>query len=51
VENIFGEKDAFLSSLNMTTSRITSRNASAFWESKRNEVVVILIRVMEGRRL
>ncbi len=36
VENIFGEKDAFLSSLNMTAGRITSRNASAFWESERN---------------
>jgi glyceraldehyde-3-phosphate dehydrogenase (ferredoxin) len=36
MENIFGEKDAFLSSLNMTASRITSRNASVFWESERN---------------
>ncbi len=35
MENIFGEKDAFLSSLNMTASRITSRNASVFWESER----------------
>jgi glyceraldehyde-3-phosphate dehydrogenase (ferredoxin) len=36
MENIFGEKDAFLSSLNMTASRITSCNASVFWESERN---------------
>ena len=36
VENIFGEKDAFLNSINMTASRITSRNASVFWESERN---------------
>ena len=36
MENIFGEKDAFLNSINMTASRITSRNASVFWESERN---------------
>ena len=36
VENIFGEKDTFLRSLSLTASRITSRNASVFWESQRN---------------
>jgi glyceraldehyde-3-phosphate dehydrogenase (ferredoxin) len=36
VENIFGEKEAFLIPINMTASRITSRNASVFWESQRN---------------
>ena len=36
VENIFGEKEAFLNAINMTASRITSRNASVFWESQRN---------------
>jgi len=36
MDNIFGKKDAFLKSLNLTASRITSRNASVFWESERN---------------
>jgi hypothetical protein len=36
VENLFGEKDAFLRSITLTASRITSRNASVFWESERN---------------
>ena len=36
VENIFGEKEAFLNAINMTASRVTSRNASVFWESERN---------------
>ena len=36
VENIFGQKDAFQRSLRLTASRITSRNASVFWESERN---------------
>jgi len=36
VENIFGEKDAFLRSVSLTAGRITSRNASVFWESQRN---------------
>ena len=36
VEHIFGEKEAFLNAINMTASRITSRNASVFWESQRN---------------
>ncbi len=35
VEKIFGCKDAFLRSLRLTASRITSRNASVFWESDR----------------
>jgi len=35
VENLFGCKDAFLRSITLTASRITSRNASVFWESKR----------------
>ncbi|MFO7560603.1 MAG: aldehyde ferredoxin oxidoreductase N-terminal domain-containing protein [Desulfobacterales bacterium] len=36
VENLFGERDAFLRSITLTASRITSRNASVFWESSRN---------------
>ncbi len=36
VENLFGCRDAFLRSLRLTASRITSRNASVFWESQRN---------------
>jgi glyceraldehyde-3-phosphate dehydrogenase (ferredoxin) len=36
MENIFGERDAFLRSISLTASRITSRNASVFWESERN---------------
>ena len=36
VEKIFGCKDAFLRSVNLTASRITSRNVSVFWESERN---------------
>jgi len=40
VENIFGERDAFLRSISLTASRINSRNASVFWESERNMDVV-----------
>jgi glyceraldehyde-3-phosphate dehydrogenase (ferredoxin) len=40
VENIFGQKDAFLKSPSLTASRITSRNASVFWESERNVDIV-----------
>jgi glyceraldehyde-3-phosphate dehydrogenase (ferredoxin) len=36
LENLFGCKDAFLRSVSLTASRITSRNASVFWESERN---------------
>ena len=36
VENIFGCGEAFLRSISLTASRITSRNASVFWESERN---------------
>ncbi len=35
VEKIFGVKDALLRSVNLTASRIASRNASVFWESAR----------------
>jgi glyceraldehyde-3-phosphate dehydrogenase (ferredoxin) len=34
VENIFECGEAFLRSISLTASRITSRNASVFWESK-----------------
>lgn len=40
VEKIFGCRDAFLNSLRLTASRITSRNASIFWESERNADLV-----------
>lgn len=36
MENIFGQRDAFLKSIHLTAGRITSRNASVFWESERN---------------
>lgn len=36
IENLFGRKDKFLRALSLTASRINSRNASVFWESKRN---------------
>ncbi len=36
VENIFGCGEAFLRSISLTASRITSRNASVFWESERS---------------
>jgi len=36
VEKIFGCREASLNSLRLTASRITSRNASIFWESERN---------------
>jgi glyceraldehyde-3-phosphate dehydrogenase (ferredoxin) len=36
IEKIYGLKDRFLTSIRLTASRITSRNASVFWESERN---------------
>jgi glyceraldehyde-3-phosphate dehydrogenase (ferredoxin) len=36
MERIFGLRDKFLASVRLTASRITSRNASVFWESERN---------------
>jgi len=36
MENIFGQKDAYLKSIHLTAGRITSRNSSVFWESERN---------------
>ena len=35
VEKIIGDKTAFLKAIHLTASRITSRNASIFWESER----------------
>ncbi|MFO7723066.1 MAG: aldehyde ferredoxin oxidoreductase N-terminal domain-containing protein [Bacteroidales bacterium] len=35
LEELFGCKDAFMKSVNMSASRITSRNASVFFESQR----------------
>ena len=40
VDRIFGCKAEFLRSIQLTASRITSRNASVFWESGRNADVV-----------
>ena len=40
VEKIFGKGDALLRSISLTSSRITSRNASVFWESERNMDIV-----------
>ncbi len=36
IEQLFGNKEKFLRSVSLTASRINSRNASVFWESKRN---------------
>jgi glyceraldehyde-3-phosphate dehydrogenase (ferredoxin) len=36
IDKLFGQKDKFLRSVELTASRINSRNASVFWESKRN---------------
>jgi glyceraldehyde-3-phosphate dehydrogenase (ferredoxin) len=36
VENLFGQKESFLRSVALTASRISSRNASVFWEPARN---------------
>jgi glyceraldehyde-3-phosphate dehydrogenase (ferredoxin) len=35
IDKIFGIKEEFLRSIKLTASRITSRNASVFWESNR----------------
>jgi glyceraldehyde-3-phosphate dehydrogenase (ferredoxin) len=36
VDRVFGCRDEFITSIHLTASRITSRNASVFWESERN---------------
>jgi len=36
IENLYGMKKEYLSSISTTASRINSRNASVFWESERN---------------
>jgi glyceraldehyde-3-phosphate dehydrogenase (ferredoxin) len=36
IESLYGCKDAFLHNIEMTASRISSRNASVYWESDRN---------------
>lgn len=36
IEKLFGQKEKFLRSIELTASRINSRNASVFWESRRN---------------
>jgi glyceraldehyde-3-phosphate dehydrogenase (ferredoxin) len=36
MEKLYGVKDRFLTSIQLTAGRITSRNASVFWESERN---------------
>ncbi len=36
VDKLFGLKDTFLGNIEITASRINSRNASVFWESERN---------------
>lgn len=36
VDRVFGSKDQFINAIRLTASRITSRNASVFWESERN---------------
>ncbi len=36
IDKLFGHKEKFLRTISITASRINSRNASVFWESKRN---------------
>jgi len=36
MDKIYSKKDEFLKNVNMTASRINSRNSSVFWESERN---------------
>ncbi len=36
IEKLFGNKEGFLKSIELTASRIHSRNASIFWEAERN---------------
>jgi glyceraldehyde-3-phosphate dehydrogenase (ferredoxin) len=36
VEKLFGDSDSFLKAIDLTASRINSRNSSVFWESERN---------------
>jgi len=36
MEKLLGQKDQFLKNVEITASRINSRNASVFWESERN---------------
>jgi glyceraldehyde-3-phosphate dehydrogenase (ferredoxin) len=36
IDKLFGQKEKFMRSISLTASRINSRNASVFWESKRN---------------
>jgi len=36
IDNLYGLKNEFLKGINITASRINSRNSSAFWESERN---------------
>ena len=36
IDKLFGDKEGFLKSIELTASRIHSRNASIFWESDRN---------------
>ncbi|MFW5663816.1 MAG: aldehyde ferredoxin oxidoreductase C-terminal domain-containing protein, partial [bacterium] len=36
IDKLFGQKEKFLRTIALTASRINSRNASVFWESKRN---------------
>ena len=36
VEKLFGMKEKFLRNIEISASRINSRNASVFWESMRN---------------
>jgi glyceraldehyde-3-phosphate dehydrogenase (ferredoxin) len=41
IGHVFGQKDAFLAAVSVAASRINSRNASVFWESRRNVEFVL----------
>ena len=36
IQELYGKKDQFIRSVSLTASRLNSRNASVFWESRRN---------------
>ena len=36
IDKLFGQKEKFIRAVSLTASRINSRNAGVFWESKRN---------------
>jgi glyceraldehyde-3-phosphate dehydrogenase (ferredoxin) len=48
VGELYGKKDEYLNSISITASRINSRNASVYWESKR--AVEFILTFLKRRR-